>query len=168
MTEQQTFFHVGDHVIHWAHGLGVIIQLDEKSLSGRTRQYYVVQMSGLTLWVPVDQTENQSLRFPTPKKDFDKLFQILASPGKPLSSDRNERRLQLIEQLKDHELASICKVIRDLTLHKRLKKMNDNDSSTLERSRNFLINEWSLALSIPIQQAENELRKLLDGGENNS
>jgi RNA polymerase-interacting CarD/CdnL/TRCF family regulator len=66
----------------------------------------------------------------------------------------------LIEQLKDHELASICRVIRDLTQHKRLKKMNDNDSSTLERSRNFLINEWSLALSIPVQQAENELSKL--------
>jgi RNA polymerase-interacting CarD/CdnL/TRCF family regulator len=142
--------------------------LDEKSLSGRTRQYYMVQMSGLTLWVPVDQTDNRSLRFPTPKQDFDGLFQILASPGRPLSLDRNERRLQLIEQLKDHELASICRVIRDLTQHKRLKKMNDNDSSTLERSRNFLINEWSLALSIPVQQAENELSKLLVVGENNS
>jgi RNA polymerase-interacting CarD/CdnL/TRCF family regulator len=168
MTEQQTYFQVGDQVIHWAHGLGVIIQLDEKSLSGRTRQYYMVQMSGLTLWVPVDQTDNRSLRFPTPKQDFDGLFQILASPGRPLSLDRNERRLQLIEQLKDHELASICRVIRDLTQHKRLKKMNDNDSSTLERSRNFLINEWSLALSIPVQQAENELSKLLVVGENNS
>ncbi len=168
MTEQQTYFQVGDQVVHWAHGLGEIIQLDEKSLSGRTRQYYVVQMSELTLWVPIDQTDKRSLRFPTPKEDFNKLFQILVSPGKPLSLDRNERRLQLKEQLKDHELASICRVIRDLSLHKRLKKMNDNDNSTLERSRNFLINEWSLALSIPIHQAENELRKLLEGVENNS
>jgi RNA polymerase-interacting CarD/CdnL/TRCF family regulator len=76
--------------------------------------------------------------------------------------------MQVVERLKDHELASICRVIRDLTLHKRLKKMNDNDNSTLERSRNFLINEWSVALSIPIQQAEQELRKLLEGDENNS
>ena len=166
MTEQQIAFQVGDQVIHWAHGPGVIIQLDEKSLSGRTRQYYVVQMSELMLWVPVDQTGDCSLRFPTPKKDFEVLFQILASPGKPLSSNSNERRLQLVERLKDHELASICGVIRDLTLHKRLKKMNDNDNSTLERSRNFLINEWSVASSIPIQQAEQELRQLLEGDEN--
>jgi RNA polymerase-interacting CarD/CdnL/TRCF family regulator len=90
-------------------------------------------------------------------------------PGGNATADPDAvAELQLIEQLKDHELASICRVIRDLTLHKRLKKMNDNDSSTLERSRNFLINEWSLALSIPVQQAENELRKLLDVGENNS
>ena len=146
----------------------VIIQLDEKSLSGRTRQYYVVQMSELMLWVPVDEINNGSLRLPTPRKDFKDLFQILASPGQPLSSDRNERRLQLIEQLKDHELASICRVVRDLTLHKRLKKMNDTDNSTLEHSQSILINEWSLALSIPIRQAEQELRKLLEGVENHS
>jgi len=166
MTEQQTPFQVGDQVIHWAHGLGVIIQLDEKSLSGRTRQYYVVEMSELTLWVPVDEISNSSLRLPTPEKDFKDLFRILASPGQPLSTDRNERRLQLIEQLKDHELASICRVVRDLTLHKRLKKMNDTDNSTLEHSQSILINEWSVALSIPTRQAEQELRKLLESDEN--
>ena len=166
MTEQQIYFQVGDQVIHWAHGPGVITHLDKKSLSGRTRLYYVVQMSELTLWVPVDQTGDRSLRLPTPKKDFEELFQILASPGVPLSLNSNERRLQLVERLKDHQLASICEVIRDLTLHKRLNKMNDNDNSTLERGRNFLISEWSVASSIPIHQAEQELRKLLDGDEN--
>lgn len=166
MTEQQIHFQVGDQVVHWAYGPGVITQLDEKSLSGRTRQYYVVQTSDLTLWVPIDQNGNPSLRFPTPKEDFKDLLQILASPGKPLSSDRNERRLQLIERLKDHRLASICGVVRDLTLRQRLKKMNDSDKSTLERSRKFLINEWSMALSIPIQQAERELRKLLESSKN--
>jgi len=116
--------------------------------------------------VPVDEISNGSLRLPTPEKDFKDLFQILASPGQPLSTDRNERRLQLIEQLKDHELASICRVVRDLTLHKRLKKMNDTDNSTLEHSQSILINEWSVALSIPTRQAEQELRKLLESDEN--
>jgi CarD family transcriptional regulator len=165
MNEQQMLFHVGDHVIHWAYGPGVIVQLDEKSLSGQTRQYYVVQMSELTIWVPFDQPGDRSIRLPTPKEDFTDLFQILASPAKPLSLDRNERRQQLVERLKDHKLASICRVIRDLTLHKQLKKMNSDDNTTLEHNRNLLINEWSLALSIPIQQVERELNKLLESNE---
>lgn len=166
MTEQQTFFQVGDQVIHWAHGPGEIIQLDEKSLSGRTRRYYVVQTSNLTLWVPIDQTDNRSLRFPTLKKDFEDIFQILASPGKSLSSDRNERRLQLVKRLGNHELTSICEVIRDLTLYRRRNKMNDNDNATLNRSRNNLISEWSMVFSIPTWQAEEELKKLLAGDGN--
>lgn len=165
MTEQQIHFHIGDKVIHWAYGPGEIIQLDEKSISGHTRQYYVVQMRTLTIWVPLYQTGESSIRLPTPKEDFDDLFQILASPAKPLPLDRNERRLQLIERLKDHKLASICGVIRDLTLHKSLKKMNDNDNSILEHNRDILINEWSLALSIPVQQVERKLRKLLECDE---
>ncbi len=165
MTEQQTLFQVGDHVIHWTHGPGVIVQLDEKCLSGHSRYYYVVEMSDLTIWVPFDQSGDHSIRFPTPKEDFNDLFQILASTAKPLPSDRNERRQQLVERLKDRKLSSICEVIRDLTLFKSLKKMNANDNSTLEHCRNLLINEWSLALSIPIQQVERELSKLLEGNE---
>jgi CarD family transcriptional regulator len=164
MIEQH--FQVGDMVIHWAHGPGEIIQLDEKSLSGRTQQYYVVKTSNLTVWVPVDQAGDRKLRLPTPKSDFKVLFQILASPGKPFSRERNERRLQLVERLKDHELASICGIIRDLTLHKRLNKMNDNDNATLARNRNVLIYEWSIASSISSQQAEKELGKLLEADEN--
>lgn len=165
MNEQQILFEVGDWVIHWLYGPGLVIDLDEKSLLGHTQLYYVVETRELTLWAPVDQTDEHVLRFPTPKKDFNDLFQILASPGETLSNDRNERRLQLIERLKDHKLSSICGVVRDLTFHKRLRKMNDNDNSTLERNWNFLINEWSVSLSIPVAQAERELRKLLERDE---
>lgn len=166
MNEQQKPFQIGDRVIHWAYGPGEILQLDEKTLSGSTRQYYKVKMSNLTLWVPVEQTGDPSLRPPTPKKDFEDLFQILSGPGESLPSDRNERRLQLIERLKDHDLASICGVIRDLTLHKRLNKMNENDTATLDRSRDFLTYEWSEAFLIPVGQANKELTKLLEDVEN--
>jgi RNA polymerase-interacting CarD/CdnL/TRCF family regulator len=50
MNEQDMSFQVGDQVIHWVHGLGEIIQLDEKVLSGNTGQYYVVQIRDLKLW----------------------------------------------------------------------------------------------------------------------
>lgn len=155
-------FHVGNKVIHWAHGPGVIIKLEEKELSGHTNQYYVVQMHDLTLWVPISETGEHSLRLPTPVEDFQKLFHVLASPGEPLPADRLERKTLLTERMKDGRLESICRVIRDLTFLSRSKKMNDHDNSTLERARSFLLSEWSVALSVPIQQAGRELKELLD------
>lgn len=163
MNEQKFPFQVGDQVIHWAYGPGEVIRLDEKCLSGRTQLYYVVQMRDMMLWVPVEQSNNCSLRFPTPKQEFEDLFQILASSAIPLSSDRNERRLQLAERLRDHELSSICEVIRDLTQRKGLKRMNMEDNTTLERSKNLFVNEMSLVFSIPIQQSVDELKQLLEG-----
>jgi len=165
MSAQNRTYQVGDQVIHWSYGLGKIIQMDEKELSGQTGKYYVVQIRDLTIWVPVSETGERSLRFPTPARDFQRLFRVLASPGEPLSTDRLERKIHLSEQMKDGSLESICRVVRDLTLHKRLKKMNDNDNNILERARSFLLNEWSVALAVPVQQADRELRKLLGEDE---
>ncbi len=162
MIEREVSYQVGDQVIHWNYGLGEIIQLDEKALSGHTGRYYVVQMPDLTLWVPLNKTGEQSLRLPTPARDFKRLFRILASPGEALSTDRHARKVQLMERLKDGTLESVCRVVRDLVCHKRTNSLNENDNTMLERARNFLLKEWGAVLSVPVQQAELELGNLLD------
>lgn len=161
MNEQDLAFNVGDSVIHWVYGLGQIINVDEKVLSGHSCKYYVVQIRDLTLWVPINQTGEPCLRLPTPAVDFQKLFLILASPGEALPVDRFIRKTQLTELLKDRTLESICRVVRDLVFFKSTNKINDSDNSTLNHARDLLLNEWSEALSVPRQQAEHELGNLL-------
>lgn len=162
MLDSINTFHVGDDVIHWSYGLGKIIQLDEKEVAGHTDKYYVVQIYDLTLWVPISDSGECSLRYLTPAREFRKLFTILSGPCEPLSSDRNERKIQLTQQLKNGSLESICRVIRDLTSFKQTGKTNESDNSILAHARKLLLNEWSVALSVPIQQAENDLKKLLE------
>lgn len=161
MVEHKLTFNVGDQVIHAIYGLGVVMKLDEKEISGQTSIYYVVQIRDLTLWVPANESGEHCLRFLTPTDDFENIFHILASPGEPLSVDRYERRTQLMQRLKEGTLESISRIIRDLILYKRSKKMNDNDTTTLNRARTLLLNEWSVALSVPIQDAEQALKDLL-------
>jgi RNA polymerase-interacting CarD/CdnL/TRCF family regulator len=161
MVENEISFQVGDQVIHWSYGPGKILQLDEKELSGTIRQYYVVQIRDLTLWVPVDEPSRRCLRLPTPAREFKHLYKVLAGAPESLSGDRFERKVQLTERLKDGALESVCQVVRDLTYHKRSKKMNDHDNDVLNRARNFLLSEWSVSLSIPVEQAEEELKRLL-------
>jgi RNA polymerase-interacting CarD/CdnL/TRCF family regulator len=162
MSEREMAFQVGDQVIHWVYGLGEIIGLDEKVLSGHSDKYYVVQIRDLTLWVPLNEKGEHCLRFPTPARDFENLFRLLSSPGESLSDDRYMRKTQLSDRLNDGTLESICRVIRDLVYYKRTNRINENDKSTLKRARNFLLNEWCVAFSVPIQQAEGELKKLLE------
>ncbi|MEJ2349532.1 MAG: CarD family transcriptional regulator [Anaerolineales bacterium] len=161
MVDQKMTFQVGDQVVHWSFGLGAIIQLDEKELSGRTGRYYVVQIRDLTLWVPINETGEHCLRLLTPARDFQRLFEILASPGEPLSPNRFERKTQLTERMKDGTLESICQVVRDLASYMQTKRMNENDTSTWKRARSFLLDEWSAALSVPVRRAERELMELL-------
>lgn len=163
MSEQKMAFLVGEQVIHWAYGLGEIIKLDEKELFGCTNSYYVVSIRDMTIWVPLNEKGDSCLRSLTPAEEFGKLFGILSSPGEPLSVDRLERKNHLTEQMRDGTLESVCRVIRDLAFHKRMKKTNENDSVVLARAKSFLLDEWSVVLSVPIYQAEHELSELLGG-----
>jgi CarD family transcriptional regulator len=165
MIEPNLAFHVGNTVIHWAHGPGVIIQLDEKEFSGNASQYYVVRTPDLTIWVPANEKGERGLRLPTPARDFKRLFRILASRGEALPTDRVERRTLLIEWMKDGKMETICRVIRDLTLYNRSKKMNEHDASIMERARSTLLSEWSMAMAVPILQAGSELKELLRSDE---
>jgi len=155
-------FQVGDIVIHWSYGMGKIVQLDEKVLSGQKMRYYVVRARDLTVWVPVNATDKCSLRLPAPRSEFEKLFAILRSPCEPLSEDRLERKTQLLERMKEGKPESTCRLVRDLTFYRQTKRLNESDLSILERALNSLLNEWHFSLSVSLAQAERELRQLLE------
>ena len=73
-------FHAGDAVMHWVHGLGTILRLEERDILGKAALYYAVQIGDLTIWVPADKFLGQRLRRPTPKTRFKRLVEQLATP----------------------------------------------------------------------------------------
>jgi len=154
-------YQVGDKVIHWNYGLGEIVQMDEKFIHERRMLCYVVRIRDLTIWVTADEPGKSSIRPPTPGSDFENLFAILRSPGEPLPIDWIERKTHILARMKDGELASICSVIRDLASHRRVKKLNEFDKSTLNRAQSFLLTEWMHSLAVSQVQANNELMQLL-------
>lgn len=154
-------FKMGDPVMHWTYGLGEIIGLEERALAGQKALYYVVRVQDMTVWVPADETIGHRLRLPTKKAGFKPLLAILTSPARPLPMDRQERRLQLMEQLQDGRPESLCCVIRDLTAFQRLRPLNDTDQSLMKRAREALLGEWGYAFSIQPAQARADLHKLL-------
>ncbi|MBE0684312.1 MAG: hypothetical protein IH589_20600 [Anaerolineales bacterium] len=154
-------FHVGDPVMHWTHGFGQVVRLEEQALSGSNSLYYAVQVRDLTVWVPADDKLDSRLRPPTTASGFRHLIAILSSPGKPLPEDRFIRRTYLLDLLKDGRAESLCQIIRDLTASQKIKALNDNDQVLLKQSRAALVGEWGFVRSITPAQAEMELHRAL-------
>jgi RNA polymerase-interacting CarD/CdnL/TRCF family regulator len=76
-------------------------------------------------------------------------------------ADRFARQTLLSERMKEGTLAAICRVVRDLSFQKKERRLNEGDKVVFERATRFLLNEWCAAFSIPLPQAERELKKLL-------
>ena len=157
-------FREGDRVMHWTHGLGKVVRVEERAVSGPKTLYYAVEIRDLTVWVPADAKLSKRLRLPTTKSGFRGLLAILSGPGEKLPDDRYERRNRLLDQLKDGRAESLCRVIRDLANFRKKKPLNDNDQALLKQSQNALIAEWGFALSLTPAQAEAELHRILTAG----
>jgi RNA polymerase-interacting CarD/CdnL/TRCF family regulator len=65
--------------------------------------------------------------------------------------------------MKDGQLASICRVVRDLTHFQRSTKLNDQEKSILERAIKSLLTEWTYSLGVPLSQAHQSMMNLLGG-----
>ena len=154
-------FHVGDSVMHWTYGLGQVVQLEERDLSGQPVLYYAVQVRDLTIWVPADDGLESRLRHPATRDEFTRSLNLLTGPCDPLPDDRQERKAWLRDVLKDGKSESLCRVIRDLSAYSHIKTLNDNDQALLKQAREALLGEWTFALSISQANADLELRRLL-------
>ncbi len=154
-------FQVGEKVVHSSFGLGEILQIDEKEISGVPLSFYVVQINNMMVWVPVYDPGSGSLRYITPPEKFNAIFAILSSPGEPLPPNHLDRRRLLVTQMGDGTLSSICKVIRDLSTYKHSHKMYDHDTLTLDRAKKMLLEEWEASFSISKPEAERQLKHLL-------
>jgi CarD family transcriptional regulator len=156
-------FHIGDKVIHSTHGMGEIVHIEEKVIHDCPTNCYVVRTNELTIWIPINDLHQHSLRTPTLPDEFVRLFSILTSPGEALPEDRLLRKDQLIAHMKNGQLASICHVVRDLTQLKRIKKLSEQEKSILERAMNSLLTEWIYSLGVSQYQAQQAMTKMLSG-----
>ena len=105
-------FYKGDMVMHWSHGIGQIVNLEERALAGSKTIYYVVQMQDMTVWVPADSKVGSRLRPPTPKFRFQRL--LAPPPGQRLhpayarqAADRGYRNLHDQMLLGGHGVISV-------------------------------------------------------------
>lgn len=154
-------FQKGDKVVHCSYGLGEILQLEERTLYGRTITYYAVRIDDMTVWVPADEKLESRLRVPMKERDFKRLFDILKRPGETLPDDRQARKEFLRERLKDGRAESLCLVIRSLEDFHLRHSLNENDQLFLKRAQHALVGEWGYSLSISVAQADHELHLLL-------
>lgn len=157
-------YEIGDTVVHWTHGLGKVVAIDQIEQAGALRQYYVVEVGVLKLWVTVEDADLGSIRLPTESVHFDALFEILRGPGNPLPDNQYQRKLELRQRIQKRTPEDLCQLIRDLTDWASRHTLNAYDASVLFRAEEALLDEWVLSLGVERASALRELEGLLGRG----
>jgi RNA polymerase-interacting CarD/CdnL/TRCF family regulator len=156
-------FQIGEKVIHSTFGFGEIIKIEEKTIHGKLENCFVVQLSDMTIWVPINDSGYNTLRAPSSPEEFIETLPILTSPTENLEDDRLLRKKQLSDRLNDGHLSSICRVVRDLNNYQHQSKLNDQERSILARAVKSLLTEWTFSLGTSQLEARQAMENMLAG-----
>ena len=163
VSQEQPSYRVGDTVVHPVHGVGVITRLDEIKQGEQSRLYYVIaKHDKVTVWVPVDTAAQCGMRPAVSASGFAVVCGILSSAAQPLNEQAHQRQVEIHERLNQGTLEAICSIIRDLTVRRSSRRLNENDAKMLKRTRKLLLDEWVLVMDVRQQEAESHLSAMLD------
>jgi RNA polymerase-interacting CarD/CdnL/TRCF family regulator len=154
-------YKIGDTVVHWTHGQGTIIAIDELLLAGVSQQYYVIEVEQFKFWVPIEEANEGSIRFPMESIQFKSLLEILRMPGEKLPDNQYKRKIDLRQRMQKRTPEGLCHVIRDLSDRSHQHPLNQNDSSVLFRAEEYLLDEWVISMGDERSKALLELEGLL-------
>lgn len=153
---------IGDHVVHPAFGIGHIVEIEDKQFSDEAaRQYYKVARLKHTMWTRVQAPEESGLRRVTAKSELDYYRDVLKSLPVPLNTNLQERRLELVNRLKQGSFQAVCEVMRDLTAWSLQTPLDQADATTLQKTGDSLYQEWAAAADVSTSEAIKEIDSLL-------
>lgn len=157
-------FKIGERVVHPQHGVGHVVNLEEREFgSGVTRRYYEIAIAGAgsTLWVPCDPP-SFGLRNLAKRSEIDSCRQILASRPSPLTDDARSRQANLAERLKQGTIRVQCEVVRDLFAFGEHKSLYGTMANFYRQTQNVLCEEWALVEGVTLADAMQEVTSLLE------
>ena len=156
-------FRVGDKVIYPQHGAAVIKSLEEKTVLGEKKKYFILRLAygDLTLMVPTDSTEEVGIRDVISKEELQKVFKVLKSKECRMPTNWSRRYKTHVEKLRSGDIYQVAEVVRNLARREAEKGLSAGEKRMLTRARQILVSEVTFAAGVKEDEAEKMLDKVL-------
>ena len=149
----------GDLVVYPNHGAGTVSGIEEKTILGEERRYYIVYVpdGGLTLNIPAEG--DTGLRSCADDEEVDEALEILGSGPEDMPAHWNHRLKHNQEKIRSGEISRVAEVVRDLNAHGGERGLSTGERNLLAKARRILVSEVALGKHLKTGEAE----ALVDG-----
>ncbi len=152
--EVDYLFQIGDNIVYPMQGAGIIKAIEEKEITGKKQQYYVIKMSAsnMEIMIPEGKILNSNIR---PVTDITALIHII-DIFQHGESDRlltwKQRYKVNTDKIKTGKMQEGAEVVRDLMRIQKEKALNASEKKMLDNAHEFLISELGLIEGITENQ----------------
>ena len=156
-------FSIGDKVAYPMHGAGIVEGIEEKTILGELKSYYIVRIlhGNMQVMVPVNGSEGVGLRNIADPSVLEDVKGVLASESTPMDDNWNRRNRENLDKLKTGDLCRVAEVIRNLVRVDRVKKLSTGEKKMLNNARQILASEMMLISDISEDEAQNIIEQAI-------
>ncbi len=164
-SDTRTTFTEGDFVVYPNHGAGCIAGIEEKTILGEVRRYYVVYLpdTELTVSIPADG-DDTGLRACANEEHVKGALALLGTDATHMPSNWNHRLKHNREKIKSGEIEQVAEVVRNLSVHGAENGLSTGERNMLIKARQILASEIALSRSIEASEAERLVDDALKNG----
>src|SRR5215210_5839488 len=147
-------FAEGDLVVYPNHGAGYVSGVEEKTILGEARRFYVVYVpeGALTLNIPADSATG--LRSCADEEGVAGALTLLGGSAEEMPDHWNHRLKHNQEKLRSGEISRVAEVVRDLSDYSVDHGLSTGERNLLAKARRILLSEVAMARDIDAEEAE--------------
>ena len=156
-------YQIGDKIVHPMHGAGVIDSIVEEKISGKLVSFYVFKMpiSGLTLKIPVANSEMIGIRSISPMEAIEAVIEQIPQLSVDMTANWNHRYRENMERIKSGDLLEVAGVIKALMHRDSVRGLSNGERKMLHSAKQILISEIVLSESVAYPDAEARVNSVM-------
>ena len=156
-------YSIEDWLVHSTFGIGQIVGVEEKDISGARVQYFRIQTADSTYWIPVNRMDNQDLRPVSSTAEIQMVIAILLRPPEAMSTNHLLRKNDIQRVLLLNTLTDSARLMRDLRARQQERgTLNLEELYAFRALKQRLIDEWVVVTGEKAKQVDAKIDDLLN------
>ena len=151
-------FQIGDYAVCPGHGVGQVVDLEEREVGGTVLKFYAVKIIANGMKIMVPTTSEDGIRTLVTNDDVGGVFKVLKNHDVEVdNSTWNRRHREYMLKVKTGSLVEIAEVLRALFLLKQKKSLSFGEKKMLDQCKDLIAQEVSLSNGIEESQVKADI-----------
>jgi CarD family transcriptional regulator len=159
-------FKIGDKVVYPNHGLGIIEQIEKRSVGDRLEEFLRLRIVGndSTVMVPRGNTANVGLRPIVSRKEIESVFDVLKDTRIKVFDDWKGRFQENSDKMRTGSITEVAMVFKSLTHLSLQKNLSYRERRMLDRARYLIVSEIAEVEKMKTEDVEIKVDKAVASG----
>ncbi len=159
-------FKIGDKVVYPNHGLGIIEQIEKRSLGARVEEYLTLRIvsNDSTVMVPRSNTTNVGLRRVVGKKEVEEVYDVLKDTKITLYDDWKGRFQENSDKMRTGSITEVARVFKSLSHLALQKNLSYRERRMLDKAKYLIVSEIAEVERMTAEQVEAKVDRAVARG----